>query len=479
MGATPCNQPLRFFRVGHRWFGMHFWTRVGLALRPLEGFVARHPRALMGSLLTLVGGFAVTAFGIAPLVPGAESLPQRQLVQSLQLPELESQLAALAEHPLGLQRNDMTRAGDSADSLLSRLGAFDTRFAAFLRTDPTARRLLQGRAGKRVSLEADLSGRVARLVARYPAEGAHLAGRFFNRLVVERSSGGALEARMELARYESQVRLASGSISSTLFAATDDANVPDSVASQLADMFAADVDFHRELRKGDRFSLVFETLTADGEPAPWAEGRLLAAEFVNGGRTHQAVWYQDEHVGRGAYFGLDGQSKRRTFLASPMEFSRVSSGFAMRFHPILQRMRKHNGIDYAAPKGTPARIVGDGVVEFAGWQGGYGNTVIVRHSGGKETLYAHLSRIDVRKGQRVEQGQRVGLVGATGWATGPHLHFEFRVGGVHRDPRQLARASEPVRLPAASLPGFLAKAEDVKVSLRVAASLDEGVTGLH
>ncbi|WP_374661897.1 M23 family metallopeptidase [Inhella sp.] len=458
---------------------MNFWTRLGLVFGPLERFVASHPRTLMGSLLTAVGGLAVTAFGIAPLVPGTEALPQRQVVQPLQVPELDVQLAALAEHPLGLQRNDATRSGDSADSLLSRMGAFDPAFATFLRSDPTARRLLQGRAGKRVTVEADLSGRVERLVARYPAEGEHLAGRFFNRLVVERTSNRALESRLELGRYESQVRLASGSISSTLFAATDDANVPDAVASQLADMFAADVDFHRELRKGDRFSLVFETLTADGEAAPWASGRLLAAEFVNAGRAHQAVWYQDEHVGRGGYFGMDGQSKRRAFLASPMEFSRVSSGFAMRFHPILQRMRQHKGIDYAAPKGTPVRIVGDGVVDFAGWQGGYGNMVIVRHSGGKETVYAHLSRVDVRKGQRVEQGQRVGLVGATGWATGPHLHFEFRVGGVHRDPRQLAKASEAVRLPAASLPSFRAQAEDVKVSLRVASSLDAGVTGLH
>jgi murein DD-endopeptidase MepM/ murein hydrolase activator NlpD len=458
---------------------MDVLNRLGRALQPLEQFVARHPRAIMGSLLTVIGGFAVTAFGIAPLVPGNESLPQQQVVEPLALPVLDQQLNDLAEHPLGLVRHDLTRSGDNADSLLTRLGAFDSSFAAFLRNDPVARQVLKGQGGKRVSLEANADGRVSRLVARYAAEGTEVVGRFFSRLVVERGAEGRIESRLELGRYESQVRLASGRIESTLFEATDEAGVPDAVATQLSDMFAGDVDFHRELRKGDRFSMVFETLTADGEPATWAEGRLLAAEFVNGGRTHQAVWYQDEQVGKGGYFGLDGQSKRRAFLASPMEFSRVSSGFAMRFHPILQRMRAHNGIDYAAPKGTPARIVGDGVVEFAGWQNGYGNTVIVRHAGGKETLYAHLSRVDVRKGQRVEQGQRAGLVGATGWATGPHLHFEFRVGGVHRDPKLLAKAAETVRLPPASQRAFFAKADEVKGKLRVAASFDEGVTGQH
>ena len=162
-----------------------------------------------------------------------------------------------------------------------------------------------------------------------------------------------------------------------------------------------------------------------------------------------------------------------------MEFSRVSSGFAMRFHPILQRMKAHNGIDYAAPTGTAVRSVGDGVVDFAGWKTGYGNVIIVRHAGGKETLYAHLSRMDVRRGQRIEQGMRLGAVGATGWATGPHLHFEFRVGVVHKDPRLLAKTSEAQKLSPAALKPFMARVEESKVKLQAAASLGEGVTGAH
>jgi murein DD-endopeptidase MepM/ murein hydrolase activator NlpD len=458
---------------------MSVWIRLQQSLQPLESFVARHPRGLMGSLLGLLGGFAVTAFGIAPLVPGNAALPQQQVVQALGAPELEQQLEALAEHPLGLLRHDQTRSGDSVDSLLTRLGAFDASFAAFLRADPTSRQLLQGRTGKRVSLEASPEGRVQRLVARFPVGVPELAATHFNRMVIERGDDGRFASRVELGRYETQMRLASGEIRSSLFAATDEANVPDGIATQLADMFGGDIDFHRELRKGDRFSLVFESMTADGEPVAWGEGRLMAAEFVNGGRAHQAIWFQDTDTRKGGYYGFDGQSKRRSFLASPMEFSRVSSGFAMRFHPLLQSWRQHKGIDYSAPTGTPVRNVGDGVVDFAGRQNGYGNVVIVRHAGGKETLYAHLSRIDVRKGQRVDQGARIGAVGATGWATGPHLHFEFRVAGVHKDPRQLARASEAVKLPQGAFKPFLAKVDEAKTKLQVAATLDVGVTGLH
>lgn len=458
---------------------MDVWTRLQLSLRPLENFVARHPRALMGSLLALLGGFGVTAFGIAPLVPGSETLPQQQLVQALDEPQLDAQLAALAEQRLSLLRHDTTRPGDSADSLLARLGAFDPGFAAFLRSDASARQLLQGRSGKRVALEASVEGRVQRLVARFPVGVAELAATHFSRLVVERDAAGQLSSHVELGRYETEMRLASGEIRSSLFAATDEAHVPDAIASQLADMFSGDIDFHRELRKGDRFSLVFEALSADGEPVSWGEGRLLAAEFVNDGRAHQAIWFQNDEVRKGGYYGFDGQSKRRSFLASPMEFSRVSSGFAMRFHPLLQKWRQHKGIDYAAPTGAPVRNVGDGVVDFAGRQNGYGNVVVVRHAGGKETLYAHLSRVDVRKGQRVEQGARLGAVGATGWATGPHLHFEFRVSGQHRDPRQLARASEAVKLPQGAFKPFLAQVDASRTKLQVAATLDVGVTGQH
>jgi murein DD-endopeptidase MepM/ murein hydrolase activator NlpD len=199
---------------------------------------------------------------------------------------------------------------------------------------------------------------------------------------------------------------------------------------------------------------------------------VLSVEFLNNGKTHTAMWFQ-EPGRKGAYYGLDGTSLQSAYLASPMEFSRVTSGFAMRFHPLLQRWRAHLGVDYAAPTGTPVRVVGDGVVEFAGWQNGFGNVITVRHNASDVTLYAHLSRIDVRQGQTVSQGHRIGAVGATGWATGPHLHFEFRVNGVHRDPIEVARRSEGVRLTAEARPAFDRAAGNMRLKLAAAASVAE------
>jgi murein DD-endopeptidase MepM/ murein hydrolase activator NlpD len=241
--------------------------------------------------------------------------------------------------------------------------------------------------------------------------------------------------------------MGSGTIQSSLFAAADEARLPDTVTMQMAELFSADIDFRRELRRGDSFTVLYETLTADGEPITWnqAAGRILAARFENDGNTYDAVWFQEPGQ-RGGYFGLDGRSKRRSFLASPLAFTRVSSGFSMRFHPIMQKWRQHLGVDYAAPTGTAVRAVGDGVVDFAGWQNGYGNVVILKHAGDRETRYAHLSRIDVRRGQRVDQSQSIGAVGATGWATGPHLHFEFRVRGQVQDPMSIARSSESITI---------------------------------
>jgi murein DD-endopeptidase MepM/ murein hydrolase activator NlpD len=213
----------------------------------------------------------------------------------------------------------------------------------------------------------------------------------------------------------------------------------------------------------------------DGEPVTWAPstGRVLSAEFVNNGKAHHALWYTDS-TGRGAYFGFDGQSKRRAFLASPMEFSRITSGFAMRMHPILQTMRAHRGVDYGAPTGTPVRSVGNGVVEFAGWQNGYGNVVKIQHNKDRSTLYAHLSRIEVRKGQSIEQGQHIGAVGATGWATGPHLHFEFLVNGQHVDPLQIAKASETLTIDGAAKAQFAELSRGARAQLQLAATMIGG-----
>ena len=426
-----------------------------------------HRRGIAATGIALLAGCAAAAFAIAPLAPDAATLPQRVIIEAI-APQLE----ALAAHEFDLSRGDVTRAGDSAGTLLERLGVSDASAVGFLRSDADARRLFEGRGGRLVQVRAGEDGRLKSLVARSPAARSEQLGTHFTRLTVARDAQGNWQSVEETLPLQSQTRLASGTIRSSLFAASDEARIPDAIAVQMAEIFAADIDMHRELRRGDSFSVVYEALTADDEPIPWSQGtgRVLAAEFVNAGKRHQAVLYRDAS-GRGSYFDVNGQSKKRSFLASPLEFSRVTSGFAMRVHPILQQMRKHNGVDYAAPTGTPVRSVGDGTVEFAGRQNGYGNVVQIKHSNERATVYAHLSRIDVAKGQRIEQGQRIGAVGATGWATGPHLHFEFRVNGEHQDPLRIAKASEAVAIAPAAKAEFVALAQMLQSKLDVAETL--------
>ena len=449
--------------------------QTAAALSRAGQIVARHPGRLTAIVVAGLAGFAATAFGIAPMTEqAAPSRTQSVISEAVQPVDLQAQAELLAENELSLYRSDLTRRSDTADSLLRRLNADDAEFAAFLRRDPTARKLLDGRPGKMVQIRTGDGGRVEELIARYPAETSQQFSTHFTRLEVSRADG-TLRARTESVPLQSQVRLGSGTINSSLFAATDDAHLPDAIATQMVEMFSTEIDFHRELRKGDTFTVIYEALTADGEPITWSSGtemtgRVLAAEFVNRGRTYSSVWFADES-GKGAYFGLDGESKRRAFLGSPLAFSRITSTFAMRLHPILNTWRAHRGVDYGAPVGTPVRSVGDGTVELAGWQNGYGNVVQIKHSGDRATLYAHLSRIDVKKGQHVEQGAQVGAVGATGWATGPHLHFEFKVKGLQQNPLVMAKASEAMTIPASAKAAFAEHVAQTRTQLEVAASM--------
>jgi murein DD-endopeptidase MepM/ murein hydrolase activator NlpD len=436
-------------------------------------FLQQHPKRITALLAALMLGGGGGAFALASLAPDASDLPVREVLESVQPLALDAQADALDIHSFNLFRSDVTRSTDTAESLLKRLGIDDAAGAAFLRSDATARTALLGRAGRTVTAEARDDNTLVSLSARWSPsdDGA------FKRLVVEKTAKG-FASRVEVGTLSASTRLASGTIRTSLFAATDDARIPDSVATQVAEIFAGDIDFHRSLRKGDHFSVVYETLEADGEAM--RSGRVLSAEFVNNGKTYQAMWFQEPglnpvtgQANKGAYYTLDGQSLRRAYLTSPMEFSRVTSGFKMRFHPILQKWRAHLGVDYAAPTGTPVRSVGDGVVEFAGAQNGFGNVVYVKHRNSHVTVYAHLSKINVSRGQGVSQGQNVGLVGSTGWATGPHLHFEFRVNGSHQDPLTIAQQSEAVPVSAASRATFQQLASTVRVQLSAAASVQQ------
>jgi murein DD-endopeptidase MepM/ murein hydrolase activator NlpD len=433
----------------------------------------RHPKRIAGGLAVLLLGTGVTAFGLAPLAPDAASLPVREVMESVQALPTQAQTDALADFRFNLFRNETTRSSDTADSLLKRLDIDDPKAAAFLRMDANARLVLAGRAGKTVTVEASDSQQLLKLTMRWATDDEAS----FKRLVIERMAGGGLSSRIESAPYTKAARLASGSIQTSFFAASDEARIPDSVAVQMAEIFSSDIDFRRALRKGDRFNVVYETLEADGEAM--RTGKVLSAEFVNGGKAYQAMWFKAPGLdaggaaSKGGYYTLDGKSLRRGFLSSPVEFSRISSGFSMRFHPVLQMWRAHLGTDFAATTGTPARTVGDGVVEFSGVQNGYGNVVFIKHQNGNETVYAHLSKLMVQRGQTVSQGQTIGLVGATGWATGPHLHFEFRVNGVQQDPMTMAKQSETIPVSNAAMPLFRQLAETARLELQAAATIGQ------
>jgi murein DD-endopeptidase MepM/ murein hydrolase activator NlpD len=420
----------------------------------------KHVTALIAALLLGGGG---GAFAVASLAPEPADVTVREVLEAVNPMPLQAQLDALDVHSFNLFRTDTTRASDTVEALLARLGVDDPKATAYLRTEPTFRSQVLGRAGRGVTAEASANQSLDKLSVRWTTadDGS------FRRLVIERQPQGQFISRVETAPLVAATRMGSATIRTSLFAAADEARVPDSVITQIIDIFSGDIDFHHSLHEGDRFNVVYEALEADGEAM--RTGRILSVEFVNKGKLHQAMWFQEAGA-KGAYYTLDGKSLQSSYLASPMEFSRVTSSFAMRFHPILHKWRAHLGTDYGAVTGTPVRTVGDGVVEFAGEQNGFGNVVIVRHNNTDQTLYAHLSRIDVRPGQAVTQAQKIGAVGATGWATGPHLHFEFRVNGVHQDPKNIARHSDSGPLTAQARPEFDRLVRSMRMQLAAAAS---------
>jgi murein DD-endopeptidase MepM/ murein hydrolase activator NlpD len=440
------------------------WLSLGESVVSRVAHVLEHhPRqvtAVVAAMLLTAGG---GAFAVASLGPDPSLLPVREILENVQPLPLAEQSEALDAHRFSLFNAEAVRSSDTAETLLARLGVNDPVAASFLRQDPLARPQLLGVPGRQVNAEFTDGRNLLRLTVRWAMDNAS-----FRRLVVERQADGNFASRIEAAPLVASLRIGSGSIRSSLFAAVDEAGIPDAVTTQLVDIFSGDIDFHRNLRAGDRFAVVYETLEADGEPL--RTGRVVSAQFVNGGRTLEALWFEEQGQ-RGGYYDFQGHSLQRAFLASPMEVTRVTSGFAMRMHPIHNTWRAHKGVDYGAPSGAPVRSIGEGSVDFAGTMSGYGNVVEIDHGKGASTLYAHLSRIDVRKGQRVERGQRIGAVGATGWATGPHLHFEFKENGQQRDPLEVARRQAPAtELTAQSRPQFTRVAQSMRTQLAVAAS---------
>ncbi|MDO5625444.1 MAG: M23 family metallopeptidase [Pseudomonadota bacterium] len=437
----------------------------------LADFIHRHPKRIAAAIATLLMGAGGAAFAVASLAPVTPAEPLRLVSEPVDAPQLDAQALVLDTHSFTLYRSEQTRAADTPQALLHRLGLVDPAAAAFLRSNELTRQALFGRrtAGRTVTAEATERFALQSLRTHWVEKAGD---DHFQRLVVEKDGDG-FRVRVETAPLVATQRLASGIIRTSLFAATDEADLPDSVTKQLTDIFESNVDFHRGLRRGDRFSVVYETLEADGEPV--RSGRILSAEVVNRGRTHQALWFQEKDAPKGAYYAFDGQSLRKAYLISPMEVSRITSGFGMRNHPVYGYSREHKGVDYAAPTGTPVRTVGDGVVSFAGVQGGYGNVIYIQHRNKRDTtVYAHLSRIGVKAGDNVIQGATIGAVGATGVATGPHLHFEFRTENEALDPAEiLANQTENVPVSPDGRAAFAALATDMKTQLAAASQITQ------
>ena len=429
-------------------------------------FIHRHPKRITAVIAAFMLGGGGGAFAVASLAPTAPTAPLRLVAESVE-PQLGAQTDILDTHSFTLYRSESTRSNDTPEALLKRLGLADPAAAAFLRKNETTRQALFGRFTRLVTAEASDRQELLKLQTHWLDKNDD---ENFKRLVVEKAGDG-FSVRVETAPLVANQRIASGTIRGTLFAATDEANLPDSVTKQLTEIFESNVDFHRGLRRGDRFSVVYETLEADGETM--RAGKILSAEVVNRGRTHQAIWFKEQGATKGAYYTPDGQSLRKAYLLSPMEVSRITSGFGMRNHPVYGYSREHNGVDYAAPTGTPVRTIGDGVVTFAGVQNCYGNVIQIRHRNAKDsTLYAHLSRIDVKVGDNVMQGEKIGAVGSTGVSTGPHLHFEFRIDNTPQDPTEvLAEQREYVPVSPGGKAAFAKWSSGMKMQLTAAGEI--------
>ena len=344
--------------------------------------------------------------------------------------------------------------GDTLERIFRDEGVAPSELAA-LRADPDLRRRIDRIVpGDELRLRID-DGRLLAFERRLSAT---------ETLRAERAPDGSLRSELRVDPLERGLRTTGAVIEGSLFQSADLAGISDTTAFKIAGIFRWDIDFVLDIRPGDRFDLTYETLSQDGVPV--GDGELLAVQFINQGQTYRAVRWTPPG-GTPDYFTPDGRSLRKAFLRAPLEFSRVSSRFNLyRRHPILNRMRAHRGVDYAAPIGTPVRAAGGGRAAFVGIKGGYGNVIEIVHPGGVRTVYGHLSRFSrgLRSGTVVEQGRVIGHVGMTGLATGPHLHYEYLQNGVHKDPQKVPLPkAEPV--PARHMAAFRAHADPLLAGL--------------
>ena len=471
MPLSILSKPLAIFaddtRLGFRLVSRR-WKQVERAKRK------RIELAAVFSLLPLSAALAALA-----AVPAAFELDHSQtqsVIESVTTPSIADQVTQLLERENTHLREARVQRGETLAALFGRLGIGDAAALRFAQTDPSARPLVRLAPGRFVQASITSDGALGWLKVHGAGDldGALATTRI---LTIDRGEGSAsgFRAVETDVALERRVELKSGEVRVSLFGATDEAEVPDAVAQQMIDALESEIDFHRDLRRGARFRVIYESLYASGEYL--RAGRLLAVELENGGKRFSAYWFANGSK-HGGFYAADGRSLKQAFLRSPLEYTRVSSGFSSsRTHPIFGYDAAHRGVDYSAAAGTNVRSIAEGVITFAGWQRGYGNVVEVRHDGKHATLYAHLQTVApaLRQGLRIGQGDSVGTVGMTGWATGPHLHFELKVHDQHVNPLTAELpAAEP--LAASQLENFARTAGPLRAQLalleRVSIALD-------
>lgn len=399
----------------------------------------------LSALLTLVGAvYLILSFlpDSAARVENSNLKPER-LHYSVLLPDVleipEQKLPTLDEtQPQSESRwiTQKIKAGDTLASIFSNAGLHASTTYKVSKLNKQTKKLTNIRPGQSIAILLDDDKNLVSL--KYQPD-------LTQTLVIKSMQDGSFSSELLHHPLDAIPVFKSGTISSSLFLAAAENDISENVIMELAGIFGWDIDFSLDIRKGDRFGIVYNELYKDGVKI--RDGKILAAEFINQGNKFRAVYYTDPR-GESGYFSPEGKSMRKAFLRSPVKFSRISSRFSRkRWHPVLSKWRSHKGVDYAAARGTPIRASGDGKVKFKGTKGGYGKTVILQHGGKYTTLYAHMSRYasGVRNGKRIKQGQVIGYIGKTGLASGAHLHYEFRVNGVHRNPLKVKLpAAEPI-----------------------------------
>jgi murein DD-endopeptidase MepM/ murein hydrolase activator NlpD len=397
------------------------WSFVGsFAATPLRW--ARE-RLVLGAVLGLLVLLGFVVLPTLAAVAKPKVVAPRIATQSIALP-LEVAAEATPAKPVPEWKRVVVRSGETLGAIFTTLGYPGSTMHEFLAASPDKDALTRLRPGDEIAFLPDAAGSLMGL--RFDLDES-------TRVVLARDAGGAIETTTQARPLARRHRVAAGRIEHSLFAAGEAAGLSDATILQLADTFAYDVDFAQDLRVGDTFSVVYEELYREGEKV--RGGGIVAARFVNQGRGYDAVRFTRDD-GSAGFFDASGRPLKKAFLRTPVEFTRISSRFSTaRRHPILGVMRAHRGVDYAAPAGTPIRAAGNGRIAFRGWKSGYGNCIIVEHANKYSTLYGHMSRFGgFAQGGKVQQGEVIGYVGRTGLATAPHLHYEFRLSGVHRDP---------------------------------------------